>query len=117
MNRIAGHSADEDQPTTPYSHLAVRILWMFFGNAALVLSALAIASPASVNRSMTADLIFWASVVTIAIARYIDVAWCGGSNVYGQPATIQDWKRHVIKLALIAPLIWLLAHLVGFFGR
>jgi hypothetical protein len=56
------------------------------------------------------DLLFWATVAAIVIARYVDVVHLRGLTMYGQPATHRHWRRHTLLLVPFWGVVWLSLH-------
>lgn len=94
----------------------LRLCWMFFGNVALVVSAVFISSHKASFLSV-ADLVFWGIVVLLAGIRYWDIAHCHGFTASDQPATMATWRRYVAFLGAFSVAIWAVAHAVAYFGR
>ena len=85
----------------------VRIIWLVVGNAALLLLTILITE----RRSLSGlDIAFWAIVVALILLRYIDITRLNGLTANGEPASLQDWRRYVLLLLLIAGGVWVLAH-------
>jgi len=45
----------------------------------------------------------------------VDISRLGGQTVFGQPATLRDWRRYVLMLGAISLAIWGLAHAAAHF--
>ena len=80
---------------------------MAFGNVALALVAVFIARAGSFSRL---DVLFWAFVGALVVARYVDVTRLDGLTADGQPASLRHWRRYSGALVAIAAGVWALAH-------
>lgn len=87
--------------------LLVRLVWMFFGNAALVLIAVHIAQRGSFS---ALDGVFWGVVVAMIGLRFLDVTRLGGLTAEGAPASMRDWQRYAAYTLVAALLLYGLAH-------
>ena len=87
----------------------VRLCWMAFGNFALILIAVRIATMRGVALSVM-DLAFWGTVALLIAVRYWDISKLKGLTVMYQPATMPHWRRYAIGLTLVSLAVWALAH-------
>ena len=93
----------------------VRLGWMLFGTAALVISTTVIASSRSFPSA--ADAVFWFSVVACIALRYLDVSRRTGLTVTGEPATMRHWRRYALIMGVAAPIVWGAAHAISYLSR
>lgn len=84
--------------------ILVRLYWMFLGYIPIVAFSSAIIE-SKAARSW-ADIAFWASVISILIARLYDITRLGGTTAEGDPATLGHWMRHVGWLIVAAMVVW-----------
>jgi hypothetical protein len=90
----------------------LRCLWMGAGNLVMLLIAVGIASVP--NWSFTwRDAAYWATVLGMIGARYLDVSRFGGLTIHTAPATMANVRRHGAGLFAISLSIWILAQSVG----
>ena len=92
----------------------VRLGWMMFGNAALVISIGMIANHTGGFLS-PADAVFWAVVPLLIWLRHYDITRMNGQTTSGQPATLTHWKRYAGLLVAFAVVAWAAAHAVAWF--
>ena len=94
---------------------AARLYWMLAGNAALYLTALAIAQQGR-ESAWIADAAFWGIVGSLALVRYADIARLGGATASGEPASLVDWRRYVRRLLVLSFAGWIIARAVAQVG-
>ena len=97
-----------DVPTRRGIAGAIRLYWLFGGITVLWVLALVIAG--SDRPRPWLDAGYWGVVASIALARFVDVTWLGGTTAQGVPATMVDWRRHAIVLTGGAFGGWGVAH-------
>ncbi len=107
----ANHSPHKLAPPPPMETggCAMRLLWMFVGNAALGISAIQIAKSHDGFLSLW-DLVFWLIAPGLVALRYVDITRFKGTTAVGTPATLDHWKRYVKMLIPAAIVIWAAAH-------
>lgn len=113
MNRRAENEERDRKSRTSGRAIVVRVYWMFLGFIPMVASIAAIME--SKNVPSPADFAYWASVLSIALARFYDVTRLNGTTAEGSPATIADWRRHAAWLLLVATMVWIALRM--FHGR
>lgn len=87
-----------------------RLVWMGFGNIALVLAVLSIDEHAGWS---IADLAFWLLIGLLIGARYIDIARFQGTRIHGEPATTAHFKRYLMFLLLAGAALFAVARALG----
>ena len=92
----------------------VRLGWMMFGNAALVICIGMIAGHTGSFLS-AADAVFWVVVPALIWLRHIDITRMNGQTTSGQPATLSHWKRYAGLLLAFSVVAWAAAHAVAWF--
>ena len=92
----------------------VRLGWMMFGNAALVICIGMIASHTGSFLS-AADAVFWAVVPVLIWLRHVDITRMNGQTASGQPATLSHWKRYTGLLLTFSLVAWAAAHVIAWF--
>jgi hypothetical protein len=105
-------SAREDQivnrQSTPLGVLA-RLWWMLAGNVLLAFSLLFIFRKED-GFLHPADGVFWITVATLVLVRYLDIRLLAGQTATGDPASAATWTRYVVGLMVSATVLWVLAH-------
>lgn len=102
-----------DSSQTPHAEpsgclpIIVRLVWLAFGNAALVILAGLIVQKGAYSYL---DVIFWAIPGLLISLRYIDITRFQGLTAECEPATLKHWSRYSIILLLISAVLWVLAH-------
>jgi hypothetical protein len=104
-----------DSPSGGLAGLLARLYWMIVGSALLALLTYSIAFQDGTTLSPN-DLAFWVVAATMAAVRWVDVRFLAGQTTEGAPATLADWRRYVIGLAIIALGAWLAAHATAHLG-
>jgi len=84
----------------------VRLVWMMFGNVALVVCAGLIVKRTA---PMVMDAAFFGVAASLVLVRYIDIARLHGLTAEAKPATLGDWWRYSAKLAAFSLGLWALA--------
>ncbi len=90
----------------------LRLWWMLIGNLILVLCLIFIVQHHGVFFH-AADPVFGGAVISLILARYVDIRCCRGLTATGTPATMRTWVRYTVFLAVGAPVVWALAHGAG----
>ena len=97
----------DDQGTA--AGVLVRLWWMLIGNFILVVCIAFIVQ----NRGgffHAADPAFGITVVSLVLARYLDIRFCKGLTATGKPASMTTWVRYTIFLVVGSGVAWALAH-------
>lgn len=90
----------------------VRMFWMALGNALLLACAAMIAKQKAWTFSVF-DAAFWAIVLLLLAARFVDIRRFHGETTDGKPATMAHLKRYAALLVVIAGVVWGVAHSVS----
>lgn len=90
----------------------VRFIWLMAGNAALFLLTALIVQRKALS---SLDIAFWVIVCAVILIRFIDITRMHGLTADGDPASLQHWRRYVLRLLLIGGGVWVLAHGVARF--
>lgn len=88
----------------------VRLIWLFFGNFAILISTFLIAKNES---SPIADIVFWLLVPALIAIRFFDITKFHGLTGDNQPATLKDWRSYSFILVGVAGLLYVVAKLVA----
>lgn len=88
----------------------LRLLWMAFGNLALVMIAIVIIE----RRDFSAvDVAYWLVVVVLVVARYLDITRFAGRTASDEPATMRHFRRYALGLLVSAAAVWTGAHVLS----
>ena len=98
-----------------FSGCLIRLAWMVFGNAALVVFAIVIARGEAFSLSWP-DAAFWAVVAFVLAVRYLDIRRFGGLTAEGQPVSIHHWRRYALLYPAAALSLWAVAHGLAWMG-
>lgn len=91
----------------------LRLFWMGLGNGALILLALRILE--SNGRISPTDAVYWLLVALLVAARYLDIRHFAGTDGYGEPCTLHDWRRYTLHVVTLSGVIWSVTHLIATF--
>lgn len=89
--------------------LFLRLYWVMLGNGVVVIAAV---FPLAYPQMSTALPLacFGFGVVSLIVARFVDIRYCGGQTADGTPASLDDWKRYVRILVpsalLLLGVVW-----------
>ena len=86
---------------------------MAFGNFALIFCAMFIAKGTA---PVVMDIVFWAVAIGVIAVRYTDITRFNGETSDGKPATLAEWRRYAVWVAVASAAMWGLARFVGFRG-
>ncbi len=96
--------------------LILRTFWLMAGNVVLGIIVIHIIMNRMPPFSIY-DLVFGGMVILMIAVRYVDIAYFDGADSYGDPATIQHWRRYAVWLVVISLVVWSFAHgLVYYFA-
>lgn len=95
---------------SPPQGCLLRLFWMAFGNLAL----LGVAALIFERKAFSIiDAIYWLLVIALASARYIDIRRFNGLTVEGEPATAVHLRLYIVKLIILAAVLWVVVHLLA----
>ncbi len=83
--------------------LIVRMVWWVAGNLAVLGCALSVAKGTA---PVVMDVVFFAVAIGLVAVRYMDIAHLKGHTSGGKPATLADWRRYAVMMAVIAAGLW-----------
>jgi len=109
---MSGHDLQTTDKQGTALGIMARLFWMLLGNAILALSVVFIFE----NKGgffHTADWVFWITVATLMLVRYLDIRLLGGTTATGADATTAHWVKYVALLVACSATIWALAHLAN----
>jgi len=58
------------------------------------------------------EIAFWLTVLLTVGARLIDIRHFAGTDRFGVPSTLAEWRRYATKMVSLAGIVWLVMHLV-----
>jgi hypothetical protein len=97
-------TGSDPRPTSGVGTI-LRIFWMFFGLGALALVA-AVTARHGAGEPSWRDALFWALVLALVAARYLDVERYGGLTAEGKPASRADVRFYAVRLVGAALVLW-----------
>lgn len=98
---------DQETAATPLAGCLVRLFWMVGGLIALFFLSLSIVG----NRGFSVyDPAFAAIAVAMILVRFLDVRFLKGETADGNPATLRDWRRYAVGVAVCSFGCWLVLH-------
>jgi hypothetical protein len=100
-----------DKQSTALGFLA-RFWWMLIGNVVLALSLIFIYHNEG-GFFHPADGVFWVTVATLVIVRYLDIKYLDGQTATGTHASIRNWVVYVILLIACSTVAWGIAHVAN----
>jgi hypothetical protein len=90
-----------------------RLWWMLLGNVVLGFSILFVVEHKD-GAFCTSDVVFWLTVASLVLVRYVDVRFLNGCTATDAPASIHHWVKYTTLLILCCGLLWVLAHVVKY---
>ncbi|GAB6165312.1 hypothetical protein JCM19992_13120 [Thermostilla marina] len=106
--------AADDATTQSAGGCLVRLYWMVVGYLIAVICGVSIINHH--GSFSVVDVVYWAAVAGIIVARYVDVVKFQGTRTDGKPATLADWKRHAAINVAVAIVGWAVIHFVRISG-
>lgn len=107
MNQAQSKQTAAEAEPIGLAGVVVRIFWLMGGNVALFMLAIFILEKKVYSAF---DIVFWAIVIGLVLARYIDIAFLKGLTSNSEPATLKHWRIYAVKLLLASTALWGLAH-------
>lgn len=102
----------KQQSFSPAAGGLIRLFWTLLGNAALFI--LAVYSFERQAQSLSIfDGLYCLILVLTVLLRFIDIRWLKGETVFGQPASMTDFRKHVAVSLPVFLVLLGLAHLLG----
>jgi len=83
----------------------LRAFWMFGGNVLLFFVTIAIFEKGARTPNLL-DTLYWAIVVLLVLAKYLDVRCYHGLTGQGEPATMKHVRRYVVILVQVTAVVW-----------
>lgn len=90
----------------------LRLYWALVGHAVVYLSLATIVARHARFPS-TLDLVIWAAVALMLVARHVDIVRYGGQTLYGEPATLTQFRRYAATLVGVTAAASVFAHLLA----
>ena len=97
---------------SPFSAILGRLVWMLVGPMALVLMTFAIVSEGG-GWLTGFDMMFFVVLAAMLAGRWIEFRGGRPHKATGEPANQTDLRRYVVAATLTAPVVWVLANLLG----
>jgi hypothetical protein len=110
-NRMTENSQPLQEQTT-FTGCFARLFWMGAGTVALLLLTALIAQKEALSLTLF-DLGLWVVAAAMVAVRYLDISRLRGQTIEGQPATLADWRKYSVSLAVVTLALWIAAHLVA----
>jgi hypothetical protein len=110
---MSGHDPQTTDKQSSALGMMARLWWMLLGNAILALSIVFVVE----NKEgffHTADWVFWITVATLILVRYLDIRLLDGTTATGAHATTIHWVKYVALLAACTTAVWALAHAANY---
>jgi hypothetical protein len=101
-----------DSQSPALSAIFGRLIWMLVGPMALVLMTFAIVSEGG-GWLTGFDISFFLILGAMFLGRWLEFRGGRPQKATGEPATQRDFRRYVLTAAIAAPVVWVLANLVG----
>lgn len=92
--------------------LGARVTWTVLGPFALFLLSAGIVSRGT-GWATALDVCFGAVVVLMLFGRWVEQRSGSATTLHGEPATLEQCKRYMIGLLLVAAALWGCANLLG----
>jgi hypothetical protein len=86
--------------------ILLRMFWMMFGFVGLLILAAFVAKGTA---PVVMDVAYFAVASGIIAVRYVDIAKFKGQTAEGKPATLADWRRYALMMAVISGGLWAVA--------
>ena len=93
------------------SKALVRLGWMLGGTMITLIAWFTLVSSPAWTFGLR-DVVFWSGVLVSLSLRYLDVMRFQGQTSDGEPATMGDFRRYALGLAVIAGAGWAVAQAV-----
>ena len=106
---------DKEVPPTGALGCLVRVFWMLGGMAILMYSAIWIALESASAQLSAVDAVFGAGLFAAILSRYLDIRYFNGTKGTGGPATMSDWRRYAVLIAVTAVVVLGAAHGVAWY--
>jgi len=90
-----------------------RLWWMLLGNVLLAFSLVFIFERSG-GFFHAADVVFWITVASLVLIRYVDIRFLDGRTTTNAPTSIRHWIRYVALLVLCSGALWALAHATSY---
>lgn len=90
----------------------LRMYWLVVGNLVVYVAWMIIVFTSSPLPSAP-DVVVWLTVVSMLIARRVEILRYSGRTTHGEPATLEDWRRYAAVLVGATVVGSLIAHQLG----
>ena len=117
MSKQSEQTVKSTEPATnkqdSIAGLLARLFWMPIGSMVLAISMISILLHKG-SMFQAVDWVFWITVATLILVRYLDINFWGGMSAAGGPATIANWNRYAAALLIGSAAVWALSHVVNY---
>jgi len=111
-DRRNSREVNGDRAISSLGVLFARIFGYLLGPMLLMLTAMSIVNSGS-GWFTKLDALFACLVVLTVASRWVEQRSGSATTAKGEPATMQDFRRYVRSVLLIATLVWVAANLLG----
>jgi hypothetical protein len=107
---------DHPPANQPALGCLLRFFWMAIGNVVLLLVGVQFIQ--SDQHLSGLDAAFWLIVFLTFNARFVDIRCFAGTDGWGVPSTLADWRRYATKMVSLAAVVRLVCLLsLSFVGE
>lgn len=93
--------------------IIARLWWMFLGNMILFICLVLIYDNTG-GFLHAADMVFWVTVASLVLVRYLDIRFLNGRTATDAPASITHWVRYTVLIVACSAAVWALAHAMSY---
>lgn len=100
---------------TSHTHLSAvlgRLFWMIAGPLGLALCIYYIVTSGTGWRT-EADLLYFLLLGGMILGRWLEFRGGQPQTTSGEPATMADFRRYVVLVAVAGPIVWVIANVIG----
>jgi len=107
--------AGKDSKNDSSSGCLIRFAWMAVANMAIFFAAMNVMQAPAMSVSW-GDWAIIAAVLLSVVARYLDIRFFAGETADGDPATMTDWRRHIVLIVVVGAAALAVAHAIAAAG-
>lgn len=90
-----------------------RIVWMMVGPACLLVGVVLIINSPGAGWFTGPDIVCWAALAAMMLGRWTEHRSGDARNGLGEPSAPNELTRYMAVVAIVGPLIWMIANLVS----
>ena len=94
----------------PMGGCLLRLYWMSGGFLIAVLAGVSVVHHQGGFSAV--DVLYWAAILGVPVARYVDMQRFHGRRADGEPMTLADWRRFTIAVLIAGLIGWVIIHWV-----